>query len=75
MNAKENHALWRGNWVESKGFTMPAYVREATNGKDQTIVQLPNKSGWRLFVMGNDVFSHKSLFQVLRRANEEGVTA
>lgn len=77
MNAKweENHALLRGNWVKSDGYTMPAYGREATNGKAQTIIQLPNKLGWRLFVMGNEVFLHKSLFQVLRRANEEGVTA
>ncbi len=72
MNAKEKHALWRGNWVESDGYTLPAYIREVSNGKIQTIIQVPNKSGWRLFVMGNEVLSHKSLFQVLRRANEEG---
>ncbi len=75
MNAKDNHALWRGNWVEDDGYTMLAYTREASNGKTQTIIQSPNKSGWRLVVMGNEVFSHKSLYQVLRRANEEGVMA
>jgi hypothetical protein len=73
MNAKQNYALLRGNWVEDDGYTMVAYTREASNRKTQTIIKLPNKSGWRLVIMGNEVFSHKSLYQVLRWANKEGV--
>ena len=73
MNAGQKHALWRGNWQRDNAWTMPAYSRDASNGEAQVVLQTPNKAEWRLLAWGNEVFRHKSLFQVLQEANSRGL--
>ena len=63
--------IFNAGWITDDRWTMPAYIRKVVNEKDQIIIQLSNKSGWRLVINGQEEFRDKNLRKVLKMADEK----